>query len=148
MTGDAIGRKDRGALREAAIAALQAGGILAFVMSLALFILGPEIISFFTIIPEVVALAQDYYHYAAILPFIAVWCYLFDGMFLGAALTAVCRNAMLQTMAVYLVCLFTLPRWLGLDGLWIAVIIFMALRGVTLAMKWERLLGSAERTPN
>lgn len=148
MTGDAIGRKDRGALREAAIAALQAGGILAFVMSLALFILGPEIISFFTIIPEVVALAQDYYHYAAILPFIAVWCYLFDGMFLGAALTSVCRNAMLQTMAVYLVCLFTLPRWLGLDGLWIAVIVFMALRGVTLAMKWERLLGSAERTPN
>ena len=144
MTGDAIGRKNRNALREAAIAALQAGGIMAFVMTTALFIFGPNIISIFTTIPEVVILAEAYYHYAAILPFIAVWCYLFDGMFLGAALASVCRNAMLQTMAVYLICLFTLPRWLGLDGLWIAIIIFMALRGVTLAIKWERLLGSAD----
>ena len=144
MTGDAIGRKNRNALREAAIAALQAGGIMAFVMATALFIFGPNIISIFTTIPEVVILAEAYYHYAAILPFIAVWCYLFDGMFLGAALASVCRNAMLQTMAVYLICLFTLPRWLGLDGLWLAILIFMALRGVTLAIKWERLLGSAD----
>ncbi len=144
MTGDAIGRKNRNALREAAIAALQAGGIMAFVMTTALFIFGPNIISIFTTIPEVVILAEAYYHYAAILPLIAVWCYLFDGMFLGAALASVCRNAMLQTMAVYLICLFTLPRWLGLDGLWIAILIFMALRGVTLAIKWERLLGSAD----
>ncbi|MEK9905374.1 MAG: MATE family efflux transporter [Rhodospirillales bacterium] len=144
MTGDAIGRKNRNALREAAIAALQAGGIMAFVMTTALFIFGPNIISIFTTIPEVVILAKAYYHYAAILPFIAVWCYLFDGMFLGAALASVCRNAMLQTMVVYLICLFTLPRWLGLDGLWLAILIFMALRGVTLAIKWERLLGSAD----
>ena len=118
---------------------------MAAAMSLLLLLFGPTVVGVFSNIPEVVAMAQDYYVYAAMLPIIAVWCYLFDGMFLGAALNTVVRNAMLQTAAVYLVCLYVLPRQFGLDGLWIAVSIFMALRGATLALQWKRLLRSASQ---
>jgi len=144
MVGDAIGRKNRAALKQAAIAALQAGGVLAVVMSLALLAFGPMVVDAFSSIPEVVAMAQDYYVYAALLPIVAVWCYLFDGMFLGAALNTVVRNAMLQTVAVYLVALYVLPQYLGFDGLWLALMLFMAIRGGTLALQWKRLLDSAE----
>jgi MATE family multidrug resistance protein len=98
----------------------------------------------FTSIPEVLAIAEQYLVYAALLPMVAVWCYLFDGMFLGAALNIAVRNAMLQAMVIYLIALFTLPRYFGMDGLWIAVMIFMGLRGVTLALRWRRLLRSAD----
>lgn len=146
MIGDAIGRNDRAGLRQAAIAALQAGGALAAAMSLLLLAFGPSVIAFFSSIPEVIAVAETYYVYAAALPFVAVWCYLFDGMFLGASRNTDVRNAMLQTMAVYLVALYTLPGLFGLHGLWIAVILLMAVRGATLALRWNRLLGSATDT--
>lgn len=144
MVGDAIGRKDRRGLREAAIAALQAGGLAALVMSGLLLLLGDYVLLLFTSIPEVLALAREYTVYAALLPIVAVWCYLFDGMFLGAALNTDVRNAMLQAMAIYMVFLYTLPTYFGMDGLWISVMIFMGLRGVTLAFRWKRLLGSAD----
>lgn len=148
MVGDAVGRRDRRALRQAAIAALQAGGLLAAAMSLFLLAFGPAVIGFFSSIPAVVALAEDYYVYAALLPIVAVWCYLLDGMFLGAALGGIVRNAMLQTVAVYLLALYLLPPAFGLDGLWIALLIFMATRALTLALKWNSLLGSADRPPD
>jgi MATE family multidrug resistance protein len=144
MVGDAIGKKDRRALKEAAIAALQAGGITAAIMSLFLLAFGDYVLLLFTSIPEVLAIAEQYLVYAALLPMVAVWCYLFDGMFLGAALNIAVRNAMLQAMVIYLIALFTLPRYFGMDGLWIAVMIFMGLRGVTLALRWRRLLRSAD----
>ncbi len=144
MVGDAIGKKDKRALREAAIAAFQAGGITAAIMSGLLLLFGEHLLLLFTSIPEVLAIAREYVVYAALLPIVAVWCYLLDGMFLGAALNIAVRNAMLQAMAIYLIILFTLPRYYGLDGLWIAVMIFMGLRGVTLAFRWNRLLRSAD----
>lgn len=144
MVGDAIGRKNRLALRQAAIAALQAGGVLAVIMSTGLIAFGPAIVDAFSSIPEVVSLAKEYYLYAAFLPIIAVWCYLFDGMFLGASMGSTVRNAMLQTVAVFLVGLYVLPMYFGLDGLWLALMLFMATRGATLALQWNRLLDSAE----
>lgn len=144
MVGDAIGKKDRRALRESAIAAFQAGGITAAIMSGLLLLFGEDLLLLFTSIPEVLAIAREYVVYAALLPIVAVWCYLLDGMFLGAALNIAVRNAMLQAMVLYLIVLFTLPRHFGLDGLWIAVMVFMGLRGVTLAFRWNRLLRSAD----
>lgn len=146
MVGDAIGRKDRAGLRRAAIAALQAGGVMAAVLTTLLLIFGPSVAAIFSDIPEVREMANDYYIYAAVLPLVAVWCYLFDGMFLGAALNTIVRNAMLQTMVLYLIALYTLPAAFGLDGLWLAVILLMAVRGATLALKWRRLIASAEDT--
>ena len=84
--------------------------------------------------------------FAALLPAVSVWCYLLDGMFLGAALNTIVRNAMLQTMAIYFLALYTIPNAYGLDGLWYAIIVFNLVRAATLALAWKRLLGSA-RSP-
>ena len=147
MVGDAIGRRAPARLKAAAIAAFQAGGIVAVVISGLLIVTGPELIRLFTNIPEVIAAADRRYLFAAILPAVSVWCYLLDGMFLGAALNTIVRNAMLQTMVIYLTALYTLPELYGLDGLWAAIVIFNAARAVMLALKWNSLLGSAQSPP-
>lgn len=144
MVGDAIGRRDRAGLRQAAIAAFQAGGVMAAGFTALLLAFGPSVVAVFSNIPEVIAMAEDYYLYAAFLPFVAVWCYLLDGMFLGASLNTIVRNAMLQATVAYLVCLYVLPQAFGLAGLWLAVMAFMGLRGATLAFRWSRLLASAD----
>jgi MATE family multidrug resistance protein len=73
------------------------------------------------------------------LPLVAVWCYLFDGVYIGATAAA----AMMVTMGIaFVVYLFVLgpmtDRW-GLHGLWGAVLVFMALRGVAQALWYPAL---------
>lgn len=75
-----------------------------------------------------------------LLPIVSVWCYQFDGVFIGA--TAV--KAMLVTMglAFLLYALLLQPmadRW-GLLGLWGAVSIFLLARGVFQAIWYPRLV--------
>ena len=115
-------------------------------MSGFLLLFGPDVIRILTNIPSVIEAADTRYMFAALLPAVSVWCYLLDGMFLGAALNTIVRNAMLQTMAIYLLALYTLPNAYGLDGLWYAIIVFNLVRAATLALAWKRLLGSA-RSP-
>lgn len=146
MVGDAIGRRDPKRLRNAAIASFQAGAVVAVLFTLLLALFGPAVIRLFTNIPEVIAAADARYLWAAALPAVSVWCYLLDGMFLGAALNVVVRNAMLATTAIYLAALYTLPDLFGLDGLWLAIVIFNLVRAATLALAWNRLLGSAAET--
>ena len=145
MVGRAVGRKDPDALKRAARAAFEAGGVIAVIFSGALIIFGPFVVRQFTDIPDVLAAAETRYLWAALLPAFSVWCYLLDGMFLGAALGRTVRNAMLQTMAFYLVALYTLPTLMGVDGLWLAIVIFNVVRAATLALAWNALIGSSAK---
>lgn len=48
-----------------------------------------------------------------ILPLVGVWCYLLDGMFIGATRAAEMRNSMAVAAAGFALTLLTLP-WLGI----------------------------------
>jgi multidrug resistance protein, MATE family len=48
------------------------------------------------------------------------------------------RNMMLLSLAVYLAS-FTLLRPLGNTGLWLALLLFLAVRGLTLAWRYRKL---------
>ena len=47
------------------------------------------------------------------------------------------RNSMAMAALGYFLTLLTLP-WLGNHGLWLAVTVFLALRGVSLWLIWRR----------
>lgn len=72
-----------------------------------------------------------------ILPLVGVWCYLLDGMFIGATRAAEMRNSMAVAAAGFALTLLTLP-WLGNHALWLALTVFLALRGLSLAAIWRR----------
>ena len=71
------------------------------------------------------------------LPLVGVWCYLLDGMFIGATRAAEMRNSMAVAAAGFALTLLTLP-WLGNHGVWLALTVFLALRGLSLAAIWRR----------
>ena len=59
------------------------------------------------------------------------------GMFIGATRGAEMRNSMAVAAAGFAVTLLTLPV-LGNHGLWLALAVFLALRGLSLALIWRR----------
>ena len=72
-----------------------------------------------------------YLPYLAVLPLIAVWSYLLDGLFIGATRAREMRNGMLLTVALLLPFAWAL-QGLGNHGLWITFLLFMILRSLTL----------------
>lgn len=61
---------------------------------------------------------------------VGVWCYLLDGMFIGATRATEMRNSMAVAAAGFALTLLTLP-WLGNHALWLALTVFLALRGLS-----------------
>ncbi|WP_429296601.1 MATE family efflux transporter [Paraburkholderia atlantica] len=133
LVGAAIGARDRHAFAQAVkITALwSALGALAF--SFVYWGAGAWIIERLTDQAAVRAAAETYLPWAALSPVISVWGFLLDGVFIGATRTRELMMAMVVSLAVFVAASSTLLAWHGNHGLWIALLIFMATRGVTLA---------------
>ena len=98
---------------------------------------GEHIIALLTSLTQIQELADRYLIWQVILPLVGVWCYLLDGMFIGATRAAEMRNSMAVAAAGFALTLLTMP-WLGNHGLWLALTVFLALRGLSLAAIWRR----------
>jgi len=64
------------------------------------------------------------------LPLVSVWCFQFDGIFIGATAGAAMMTTMGLAFGVYVLVLHTMTATWGLSGLWGAVLVFMAARGL------------------
>jgi MATE family multidrug resistance protein len=72
------------------------------------------------------------------MPLAGTLAYQMDGVFIGATWSAEMRNMMLLSVAIYLAVWFVLEPTLGITGLWIALLIFLGVRGVTLLAMTRR----------
>ncbi|NWB48305.1 MATE family efflux transporter [Pseudomonas gingeri] len=133
LCGHAIGARDRDTLRRSLVVA--AGwSLLASLGFALLFLLGGHLfVSLQTDIPSVREIAFGYLPYLALLPLIAVWSYLLDGLFIGATRAREMRDSMLLSVLLSLPCAWWLSRF-GNHGLWISFLLFMALRSLTLGL--------------
>jgi len=138
LCGHAIGARDRSALRQALVVACGWSLIVSLVFAV-LFLLGGHLfIDLQTDIASVRDAAYPYLPYLAVLPLVAVWSYLLDGLFIGATRAREMRNAMLLSVAVALPLALAM-RGFGNHGLWWAFLGFMVLRAVTLGWLGWRL---------
>lgn len=64
-----------------------------------------------------------------------------DGVFIGATWSSAMRNMMLAAFACYLAALAILVPLLGNHGLWLALNVFLALRGIFLVLRLPALAG-------
>ncbi|MGO4308734.1 MATE family efflux transporter [Pseudomonas sp. KB_15] len=138
LCGHALGARDRDALRRSLVVA---GGwsLLASLGFAALFLFaGHLFIEMQTDIQSVRDTAFIYLPYLAVLPLIAVWSYLLDGLFIGATRAREMRNGMLLTVALVLPFGWALQGG-GNHGLWITFLLFMLLRSLTLGVIAWRL---------
>lgn len=98
-----------------------------------------SILSLFTDKRNVIDLALSVFLWTTLAPAISSVCYILDGVFIGATATGPMRNTMLAAT-----CLFFLPAYyagtvlFGVHGLWLAMLLFMTVRGVALGFYLPR----------
>lgn len=89
--------------------------------------------------------ASQYLPWMVVAPLIGVAAWMLDGVFIGATRTRDMRNMMIISAAVYVAAVFVLLPVLGNHGLWAALMISFAVRGVTLGLRYPALERAAMR---
>ncbi len=137
FAGEAHGAKDGSKLLRVWHAACRQAVVVAIGFSLLYALSGPHIVALLTSLEPLQQAADRYLIWQVILPLIGVWCYLLDGMFIGATRGREMRNSMMVAALGYFLTLLSVPI-LGNHGLWLAVTVFLALRGLSLWLIWRK----------
>lgn len=137
VSGEAWGARDGDRLLAVWHAACRQAGLVALGFALIYAVSGESIVTMLTSLASLRQQVDRYLIWQIILPLAGVWCYLLDGLFVGATRGREMRNSMAVAALGYFVTLLTLP-WLGNHGLWLAVTVFLALRGLSLWYIWRR----------
>lgn len=145
LTGEAIGARDRSRLVVAIRLSVLWALVLALIFSAVYALAGVSIIDLLTDQAAVRAMTQRYLPWAVLTPVISVWGFMLDGVFIGATRTHTLMRCMAICVAALALGMLTLPPLWGNHGVWLALMLFMALRGVTLATQLPRLLRTLRR---
>nr|WP_163501728.1 MATE family efflux transporter [Halomonas socia] len=131
LVGRSVGRRRWDEFGTAVRAAARFSLFAAGAASLAFLLGGEALIALLTDLPEVRASAAQYLPWMIVMPLLAVWSYLLDGVFIGATASREMRNSIFIGLAVYLP-LWWLTQGLGNHGLWLAFTAFTLVRSATL----------------
>lgn len=141
LVGRAVGGDSRANLL-ATIRYTHELGLATAVALMALFTLsGPWVIDLLTNVPEVRVAANVYLLWAIAAPLTSLWCYMLDGIFIGATCTVEMRNAMFLSLASFLLAWSVLTPAFSNHGLWLSLHIYFIARAVFLAMYLPRVYG-------
>ena len=140
MVGKAVGKKDHRALQETVALTLRWSLYFAAGFTALYVITGPLIVRILTDLPNVRATAMVYLPWLVASPLISVWCFLYDGVYVGMTRAREMRNIMVvSTFGVFLPAWFV-AQGFGNHGLWFALMAFMASRGIGMHIGYRRLL--------
>ncbi|MET3645639.1 MATE family efflux transporter [Phyllobacterium ifriqiyense] len=132
IAGRAVGAHYRPAFDRGIRLSFLWGMVLASLMALFFLIYGNAIVAVLIKSPEVQALAAIYLPWAALSPVVGLLAFHMDGVFIGATWSRDMRNMMVLSLLGYFVAYFILPKYLGNHGLWLALYLFLGLRGISL----------------
>ncbi len=138
MVGKAVGEKNRAALRRSVALALRLSLIVAVGFSVFFWLFGPSLIALLTDLTDIRATSLRYLPWLILSPLIAVWSYLYDGVFVGATLAREMRDIMLFSTFIIFIPAWYVLQFLGNDGLWLSFMLFMASRGIGMHIYYRR----------
>ncbi|MBX9469428.1 MAG: MATE family efflux transporter [Rhizobium sp.] len=135
ITGETIGARQRFAFQRA----VKLTGLWSFglaIVSVAFFLIfGNAIVGFITTAGDVRSTAETYLVYAALTALTGALAFHMDGVFIGATWSSDMRNMMLVALAGYLASVAVLVPLFSNYGLWIALNVFLGLRGLLLLLR-------------
>jgi MATE family multidrug resistance protein len=103
--------------------------------TLAYALFGNQILYIFTDKADVIEVAKSVLFWTILAPVVSSFCYIFDGIYIGATETAPMRNTMiLATFLVFIPTYYGATYLFGKHGLWLAMVLFMITRGVALGI--------------
>jgi len=139
LVGEAVGAKDRQRLSAALWANLAWSLGLAALLALLLWPVGAFMLPIFSANADVVAAAEKVFPWVIVAPIVSVWCFLLDGVFIGATRGRELRDGMLLSAALGLIALQCAFWFDGNAGLWAALTLFFGIRALPLALWYRRI---------
>ena len=140
VIGYAVGKKSKKTFLQAVTNSFQLSIISGFIISLTYLFFFEFIVSQLTNLDYLRYLAFNYFIWVVIIPPIASLCYQFDGIFIGASQTAEMRNGMILSVIIFITSSHFLINNFGNHGLWMALLLFMVIRSITLNYYFNRIL--------
>jgi MATE family multidrug resistance protein len=132
MVGFSLGKKDLSLFKTIIKNSFILSSITGLIISIIYLLVNQYVINLMSDIEEIRDLSSKYVIWLIILPFIASFCYQFDGIFIGVSQTKELRNAMIFSVFCYLIISIFLTKYFSNTGVWISLCIFMILRATSL----------------
>lgn len=132
MIGKNLGARDERAFKTELKHANELAGFTALILALLFFFGGDFAINGLTTDESVRALAYAYLPLACLYILVSFYAFQLDGVFIGATLSKEMRNASVFSVLIFLASSMLLSYYFGNKGLWIAFIIYVSVRGMSL----------------
>ena len=140
LAGQAYGAKNRRRFVRTVMDNSVVAGVSALFLSLLLLIFGSLFIQALTPDSELQHIANQHKAFAAFYIFISFITFLLDGVFVGVTNSKAMRNSTVLALLSMLTAGYLLTGSLGNAGLWIALIVFVMVRGIVLMVYYPRIL--------
>src|SRR6056300_890115 len=139
MVGYSLGKKDISLFKTIIKNSFILSSITGLIISIVYFLANQYVINLMSDIEKIRILSSQYVIWLIILPFIASFCYQFDGIFIGVSQTKELRNAMIFSVFCYLIISILLTKYYSNNGIWISLCVFMIIRAGSLFYYLDRI---------
>ena len=139
MVGYSLGKKDLKLFKTIVKNSFILSSLTGLFISIIYFFINQYVINLMSDIEEIRKLSASYVIWLILIPFIASFCYQFDGIFIGTSQTKELRNAMIFSVFCYLLISIILTNYLSNTGVWISLCLFMILRAFSLYFYLDRI---------
>ena len=139
MIGYSLGKKDLKLFKTIIKNSFILNSLTGIFISIVYFFINESVINLMSDIEEIRKLSASYVIWLILIPFIASFCYQFDGIFIGTSQTKELRNAMIFSVFCYLLISIILTNYLSNTGVWISLCLFMILRAFSLYFYLDRI---------
>lgn len=132
IVGRSIGANHRPAFVRGAQLTFVWGLCMSVVVGLLLLVFGDALIGLLSKAEDVHAEAVRYLPWAALTALSGLLAFHMDGVYIGATWSRDMRNMMFLSLALFLAVLYAAKPLIGNHGLWLALNLFLSIRGITL----------------
>ncbi|MCY4472917.1 MAG: MATE family efflux transporter [Kistimonas sp.] len=150
LVGRALGAGRPGQVVSVLWATLLSSTLLSVLLSLITALGGEALLRLLTDIPGLAAQAAQFLPFLVALPVLGVICFWLDGVFIGLGLTGLMQGTMMLSTCLVFVPLGYGTRFMGNEGLWLALCAFMLVRSASMlgcfVPEMGRLSGSCCRS--
>ena len=140
VVGYTIGKRNKKSFALAVKYSIQLSIFTALIISVLYLIFFKQIINIFTDVEILRYISYNHVIWVILIPPIAALCYQLDGIFIGATQTKELRNAMMISVATFIVISIYLTEYFDNHGLWLSLLLFMILRSLTLKLFFSEIL--------
>lgn len=119
------------------------GAVMTVAFTLLYIIGGNAFLSLLTDDKIVIAAAGSYFYWAALIPLAGVAAFIWDGIYIGCTKTRGMLISMFFSAITFFAVYYSLRQSMGNHGLWLAFIMYMAMRGFMQTLIWKNTRGKA-----